>query len=66
MSDYKKTRIDKSNDPLTHFMLFLYCDLVTFKDVARESKWWKTMDDEIDFIKRNNSGYTKLKKYKKP
>lgn len=38
MSDYKKTRIDKSNDPLTHFMLFLYCDLVTFKDVARESK----------------------------
>jgi len=66
MSNYEKTRIDQSNDPLTHFMLFLYRDPMTFKDVVRESKWWKTMDDEIDFIKRNNVEFTKLKRYKKP
>ena len=38
MSDYEKTRIDQSNNPLTHFMLFLYRDPMTFKDVVRESK----------------------------
>lgn len=55
MINYKVTGIDQSDDPLTHFALFLDCDLVAFKDTIKESKWRKVMDDEIVAIERNNT-----------
>ncbi|KAK3022536.1 hypothetical protein RJ639_047474 [Escallonia herrerae] len=55
MLDYEVTGIDQSEDPLTHFALFLDCDPTTFEEAVKESKWRNAMDDEIAAIKRNNT-----------
>ncbi|RVW41479.1 Retrovirus-related Pol polyprotein from transposon RE1 [Vitis vinifera] len=55
MSDYEVIGIDQSEDPLTHFALFSYCDPTTFESAVKESKWRKAMDVEIVAIKRNDT-----------
>ncbi|TXG66880.1 hypothetical protein EZV62_008155 [Acer yangbiense] len=55
MTNYDVTGIDQSEDPLTHFALFSYCDPTTFKAVVKESKWRKAMNEEIAAIERNNT-----------
>jgi len=52
MFDYGVTEIE---NPITHFALFLDCDPTTFESVVKEEKWRKMMDDEIDFIERNDT-----------
>ena len=55
MTDYEVTRIDQSEDPITHFALFSDYDPTTFESAMKESKWQKAMDDEITAIERNNT-----------
>lgn len=55
MSDFEVTGADHSEDPLAHFALFSYCDLVVFEDAVKESKWQKDMDAEITAIEKNNT-----------
>ena len=55
MYDYEVTGIDQSEDPLTHFALFSDCDPTTFESAVKDAKWWKTMDDEIEAIERNDT-----------
>ena len=55
MYDYEVTGIDQSEDPLTHFALFSYCDPTTFESVVKDAKWRKAMDDEIEAIERNDT-----------
>ena len=38
MPDYEVTRIDQSEDPLTHFALFSDYDPIVFESVVKESK----------------------------
>jgi len=55
MSNYEV--IGVSENFLTHFALFSYCDPTTFENVVKESKWRKAMDDEISAIeKKSNMG----------
>ena len=54
MSDYKIFEIDQFDKPFTHFVLFLDCDSMTFKDIIKEPKWQKAINVEIDAINRNN------------
>jgi acyl CoA:acetate/3-ketoacid CoA transferase beta subunit len=55
MSDYEVTRIDQFVYSLTHFFLFSYFDRVSFEDVVKKTKWQKTLNDEIDVIKKNHT-----------
>ena len=55
MYDYEVTGIDQSEDPFTHFALFLDCDPTTFESAVKDAKWWKAMDDEIEAIERNDT-----------
>ena len=36
MNDYEIKIINQSDDLFNDFVLFLYCDLVTFKDIFKE------------------------------
>ena len=55
MPDYEVTRIDQSEDPLTHFALFSDCDPTVFESTVKESKWRKAMDVEIAAIEKNDT-----------
>ena len=55
MSDYEVTRIDQSEDSLTHFALFSDCDPTTFESTVIETKWRKAMDEEISAIEQNDT-----------
>ena len=55
MTYYVAIRIDQAKDLVTHFALFLDCDPTTFESAIKESTWWKTMDDEIKAIERNDT-----------
>jgi carboxypeptidase C (cathepsin A) len=52
---YEVTGIKQSNDSLPHFALFSYYDIVISKDIIKEIKWKKALDDEIDVIKKSNT-----------
>jgi hypothetical protein len=54
MSDYEVTTVNQSDNPLTHFDLFSYCNLVTFDDTVKETKWKKDMNNEINVIEKKN------------
>lgn len=55
MRDYEVTEINQSEDPLMYFVLFTDCDLVTFENEVKQSKWRRAMDDEILSIERNKT-----------
>ena len=55
MTDYVITGVDQSDDPLTHFALFSYCDPTIFEVAVKEPKWRKAMDAEIIAIERNDT-----------
>ncbi|KAL5780484.1 hypothetical protein ACOSQ2_011221 [Xanthoceras sorbifolium] len=55
MMDYEVSDSDDSQDSLSHFALFSYCDSVAFEDAVKESKWLITMYAEIAAIERNNT-----------
>ena len=55
MDDYEVTRIGQSEDPIVHFALFADCDPVTFEQAVKQSKWRKSMDEELAHIERNNT-----------
>lgn len=46
---------DQSDDTLAHYALLLYCDLMTFQIAIKDSKWKKSMDEEIRCIEKNNT-----------
>lgn len=39
-----------TTNPITHFSLFSYYDIVDFENAIKESKWRKAMDLEIAAI----------------
>ena len=55
MQDYEVTGIDNSEDPITHFALFLDYNPTTFETAVKEEKWRKAIDAEIDAIERNDT-----------
>ena len=55
MIDYEATRIEQSEDPITHFALCSYYDPTIFEDAVKESKWRNAMDSEIAAIEMNNT-----------
>lgn len=52
MTNYEVT---ENENPITHFALFLDCNLITFENVMKESKWRKAKDNEIEVIERNDT-----------
>ncbi|KAA0052835.1 Retrovirus-related Pol polyprotein from transposon TNT 1-94 [Cucumis melo var. makuwa] len=55
MTDYEVTEIDEFDDPLTYFALFSDCDPTVFKEVIKDPKWQRAMDEEIEAIEQNNT-----------
>lgn len=55
MSDFEVTENYQSEDSLTYFALFPYCDPTTFDVDVKEQKWKKAMDEEIVAIEKNNT-----------
>lgn len=53
MTNYEVIGIDQSEDSLTHFALFSYCDTIAFQDAIKKSKCQKVIDEEIAAIERN-------------
>lgn len=54
MMDYKVTWINV-NEVVSHFALFANWDPTTFKNIIKEKKWRKAMDDDVDAIERNET-----------
>ncbi|TYK18829.1 Retrovirus-related Pol polyprotein from transposon TNT 1-94 [Cucumis melo var. makuwa] len=55
MTDYEVTEIDESDDPLTYFALFSYCNPTVFEEAIKDPKWQRAMDEEIKAIEQNNT-----------
>lgn len=52
MEDYD---VSGTQNPITHFALFVDYDTTSFENAAKEEKWCKAMNDEIDAIERNDT-----------
>jgi len=58
MEDYEVSGVVQSgeqSDDFSHYAFLSDCDPITFEEAAKESKWQKSMDEEIMSIERNNS-----------
>lgn len=55
MSDYQVQDNEIPEDPLVQFALFSDCDPTVYKELVKEKKWKKAMDDEIAAIERNDT-----------
>lgn len=54
-------------DDYTLFCLLVECDPITYVKVVQEAKWQKTMNEEIEAIRRNDTWeLTTLTKGHKP
>jgi len=42
-------------DNITLFCLFAYCESMDFEEVAQDKRWIDVMDEEIRFIKKNDT-----------
>lgn len=62
MQDCKIIRVNQIDDLVSHFNLFSGLDPIVFHDATKESKWQKTMDKEIEAIKKKNLGINKSSK----
>jgi len=57
LRDYDVTHdtIVTSDENLVNFALITESEPITFEETARDGHWWRAMEEEIDFIKRNNT-----------
>lgn len=52
MEDYD---VSGTQNPITHFSLFVDYDTTSFENDVKEEKWCKAMNDEIDAFERNDT-----------
>lgn len=55
MNDYESGGELSDDETLTHLALFADCDPIAYEEVAKEAKWQRAIDSEIDAIERNNT-----------
>lgn len=59
MNDYGTNLYDfinakeETDNMLIHFAPFVYDDPISFEEASHDEKWWKTMQEEVSLIEKD-------------